>query len=396
MRDETFAVAEAVVTALPDSPDALCLLATVHRRHANDAVAIRLWQECLQRDPDFADAHLSLGQLELERGHYADAESHLREALRSDPNNSAVPLPLAEALTHRGKIEEAVAVLETYLKKNAWATQGWCRLGQAHQYLDDHEQAGKCFQQALSQDADCADACYGLAVSLRRLGQDSEARQHLERFRQLQSRQQRAELEHRPDFDDEDRMRMTLINTHMAAGRIYLVHNRPLAAIPHAEEAAALDTQHRESREMLCQLYVTHGRIDDAARVCKSLCDLESRDPRQWMNLGKLCYQCGRLDESEMAYRKVIELSPDTADGYLMLAQIQMSPQRDPQEAVQLARTGIKLAPTAEHYYILSEVYRNTGDLASARTALHESITLAPDDRRYQEAYSRLQQEPRQ
>ena len=86
LRDESFQVAESVVRALPTSPDAICLLATVHYRHANPRAANALWQACLKLDHRFADAYQMLGTAAMDQGAPARAEELFRKALELSPD----------------------------------------------------------------------------------------------------------------------------------------------------------------------------------------------------------------------------------------------------------------------------------------------------------------------
>jgi adsorption protein A len=102
--------------------------------------------------------------------------------------------------------------------------------------------------------------------------------------------------------------------------------------------------------------------------------------------------KCRQLAEADAAFRRVIELAPQQAEGYAGLAQVQMSPGRDQQEAVALARTAVQLAPTAAHHHIFATASWNAGDPASSLVALEQALRLDPANGRYREDYIRVQQ----
>jgi tetratricopeptide (TPR) repeat protein len=393
LRDESFDVAEGLVRALPGNPHALCLLGTVHHRHANQAEAMRLWEQCLQLDPQFADAHHSFGMWALKECRFSEAERHLREALRIDPAWDDVPLPLSEALQHQAKFQEAADILEAHVARTPQSAEAWWRLGQAYYQLQDYQAARRSFDEALETDPDHADACYGKAITLQKLGEVESARDCFERFRNLHSQQDIARRKEQETVTDEQRMRLMVVTTHMTAARVYGLHGMPAKAEPHWKRVAELDPQNRESRESLCELYTRQNRLDEALQIRGALCELEPENPRHWLSFGTLSFQSGQRGEAERAFRQVIELAPQKAEGYAALAQVQMQPDRDPQEAVKLAETAVDLAPTAQNHFVLARALWGAGHESRCRAALEQAIQLDPAEPRYREAYSRLQHE---
>ena len=57
-----------------------------------------MFRRILEIDPDDALAHFGLGELAMERGHFARAADHLERAIAGDPNHSAAILALGSAL----------------------------------------------------------------------------------------------------------------------------------------------------------------------------------------------------------------------------------------------------------------------------------------------------------
>lgn len=394
LRNDSFDVAERLVRVLPGDPHALCLLATVHHRHANETEAVRLWRRCIEIDDRFADAYHSLGLAALEKGDFSDAEGYLRKAHQIDPDWPEIPLPLAKALANQGKIRDAVEALEAFLRVSPTSIEAWCRLGQAYQQLGDYAAAKRAHLKAVAIDPACTDAHYGAAIALAQLGETEPAREHREKFRELTSHQDHTVREAREGFTDESRMRATAVNTRMTAGRVYALRGRMREAEEQWKQAALLDPGHQESRERLCQMYFEQQRFEEALATRQELCELAPDDPGNWLSLGKLSIHCGRPAEAEAPFRRVIELAPQRSDGYAALAEIYLLPGRDPQQAIELAQTAVELAATAPHYFVLAAAFWNAGDGPSARAAMAQAVKLDPTDPRYREGYARLQQEP--
>jgi Flp pilus assembly protein TadD len=330
LRDKSFEVAERLVDAFPDCPEAHHVLGTVHQRHRNEAGAVQLWEKCLQLNPRFADAHYSLGRLAFTKGDYATAETHLRRAMELDPRSAVIPLQLGETLMPRGQFAEAVEVLETFVSYHPDSAEGWVRLGQAYQQAGDAQNAKRCHRKAIDLDPGQLDAYYGAGLALQKLGETDQAAKYLEQFRKFKSQQSHVATELSPERGDQLRMEITLTNTYMLAGEVHARKNDAAGTERNWRAAAAFDPEHRESRFRLVELYHHVGRYGEAWRFCQEYCRLEPDDPVAWLTLGVLGVRSRRLDEAETALRRAIELGPDQAKPHAVLAQIRMLPDRDP------------------------------------------------------------------
>jgi tetratricopeptide (TPR) repeat protein len=390
LRDEAFEVAEAALTKLEGVPDALCMLASVHHRYASEETAVQLWQRSLELDPQCADALHALGLQANAAGDFATAERHFRAALAIKPATSDVALPLTVALVGQGKYREVVDLLEPLSRAPSPAVEVWWRLGQAYHQLGDCENACRCHQEALALNPDSSDAHYGAALALDESGASEEARQHFDQFRTLRDEEERAARVAQQALTDEIRVRTTLVNTCLAAGRVYLRHGLTKEARQLWRRAADLDPQNLASRELLCEWFVRQDRLTDAIPWRQSLCKLDSENPRQWLELGMLYGKTRQPDEAAAAFRQAIGLAPNDALAYSALAEIEMLPGRDLPEAVRLAERAVALDPSARNHYVLATARFVAGDKQRARVALEEAIRQRPDEREYREAYARL------
>jgi tetratricopeptide (TPR) repeat protein len=392
LRSECFDIAERLVQTLPNNPHALCLLGTVHHLFASEGEALRLWQRCLEINAQFADAHLALGHRAVNRSEFATAERHFREALRIDPAWDEVPLPLADALMHEDKLPEAVQVLEKFLARHPDSSEGWNRLGKAYDRLEDYENAGRCYTRALAIAPDFPDAHYGAGTAFQKLGDEAGSREHLDRFRELQSRLERKVREGRGYVSDKARLQLRAATTNLTAARVYALHSRLEQAETHWKRAAELDANNRESHESLADLYTRQGRLDEALARYETLCGLEPDNAAHWLRHGRLAYKSGRIDDAATSFRKAIELAPQHSEGYAFLAQVEAA--RNLPEALRLARQAVELSPIAPHHFILSDVLWRAGDESGSRAALEQALKLDPSEPRYREAYARLRLQP--
>jgi Tfp pilus assembly protein PilF len=107
------------------------------RAYLGDAVVC--YERTLRLDPDNRIAHLRLGTLAMDAGHYEDAVFHLESALAAGPHNPTARKALGLAYVWDGRLDEAEPLLlgvpDIAKELNAW---GWWREQQGEQALSQY------------------------------------------------------------------------------------------------------------------------------------------------------------------------------------------------------------------------------------------------------------------
>jgi Flp pilus assembly protein TadD len=156
------------------------------------------------------------------------------------------------------------------------------------------------------------------------------------------------------------------------------------------------------------------GRMDEAVAAARTAAQLDSQDPQVLRHLGLLLGQTGQAGEAERLLRKAIDLSPGSADLYVVLSHVLQRQQRldgaivaakaaverdpsapnalthcaalldakdDPQSAERLARRAIARAPdTVNAHNVLSRALAKQNRLPEAIAAIRRALELKPDD----------------
>ena len=104
-----------------------------------------------------------------------------------------------------------------------------------------------------------------------------------------------------------------------------------------------------------------------------------------------MCMNSRRLDTAETAIRRLIELVPDSAHAYALLAQTQMPADRNPQAAAEFAQRAVELSPNASNRYVLATAFYNAGDIEGTKTELRRAIELDPNNSEYRDALGRIE-----
>jgi len=137
LQQEALEVAQRLTSILPESSDAMAVMARVHERQGNSTEAVDCWQRALELNPNRADAYQGIGWVALQKEDYIAAVVALAKSLQINPRVPDVHNDLAGALINLGRLEEAIATLEQAVKIFPAASQSHFMLGQV--YLQSKE-----------------------------------------------------------------------------------------------------------------------------------------------------------------------------------------------------------------------------------------------------------------
>jgi protein O-mannosyl-transferase len=142
-------------------------------------------------------AHYMLGRDLLSRGHAAEAEAHLREALRIRPSDTAALEQLGGALVVQGRIDEAAAVFAETVRRTPDSATALNNLASLRLRQGEVEQAIELYRAAAERAPGMRHVPRALATALLLDGQTAEAVRALEQALRLDPSQVewRADLE---------------------------------------------------------------------------------------------------------------------------------------------------------------------------------------------------------
>ena len=171
--------------------------------------AERMFRKALEINPNYADAHNSLGLVLAAQGRGGEAISHFQKTLEIRPNDKFAHYNLGNMLTSRGQADEAIA----------------------------H------FQKALEINPDNAQAHYNIASLLTSRGQVDEAIAHY-----------RKALEIKPDFE----------KAHYNLGNVLTSRGQVDEAIAHYRKAVEIKPDFVDAHNNLGVALAKRGRVDEA------------------------------------------------------------------------------------------------------------------------------------
>ncbi|MDD8021130.1 MAG: sulfatase-like hydrolase/transferase [Acidobacteriota bacterium] len=283
--------------------------------------------------------------------------------------------------------QEAAAFLEQALSLEPVIPQARLLLSTCYVELGRREEAKKLLDNLLKEDPDSIQALIGLANLLLEEGQDEAVISLSKKALSLDERNIQA---------------CTLI------GEVYLKRQEPVQALPYLEKALVIQPkitrnefnlalclaglkQYSRAEELLTKvlsdyprfplanyhlgvLYEEEGRLVEASQAYQREVEYYPNHYRARFNLGKIKLTQGDFNGYMEEMKKVIELAPQEAEGYLFYARGKLLQQDDLAVILSLINNGLRLAKTAElkalGYFLLADVYNRLGQAQKVEEAL--------------------------
>jgi tetratricopeptide (TPR) repeat protein len=374
-----------LATRFPNNPDAHEMHARFHYVFGQVDQALAAWQRCLELDPNYAYALIGLAQAATGRGEHDQAVAYCRRAVLAEPSRPSHQIDLGKALVTAGEIDEALEVLQQVVKTTPDSARAQAELGAAQLQKRDHAAAKVAFEAALRLNPQYATAHFGLATACARLGLAEEAREHEAKFREFRSDRHQELRGQRATYDDERALRADLAVRYSEVASVFVAEGRPALAEQLWRRGARLHPENRECRQALAWLYLGQNKLWEAILLLRELARLEPASSSYPAEIARLFVRLGKPDDAERTLRDFAESAPDSVAGHLALADFYLKVKPKPALAVAEAQKVVKLAETADHWFLLSAAHEMAGDLPAAVEALEHAVRLAPDNLQFRQ-----------
>jgi len=124
--------------------------------------------------------------------------------------------------------------------------------------------------------------------------------------------------------------------------------------------------------------FLKKNQIQEALRLCKSICRKERNHFDAWATLGMLCGQLGNYSDAENSFSHLVRIKPKFSNGYFNLAKAQEAMAKW-EEAEKNYESAIELNPHfAQAYNSLSAIKVNLDKLDEAEACLLKAIEINP------------------
>ena len=390
LKSEQMALGKRLVEQFPDSFHALRIMGFVYSTHGNQEEMAKCWKRCREISPDRPGIHHQLGRHALQLEQYEEAIQHWRKVLELDPKFPGVHLRIGTALLSAGRAAEAGSAIRQQLELTAKDPEAHYQLGESLFQQQQYDQAKQSYLQATKLHTQHSKAFYGLVKTCARLGQSDEVARYSKKFQELEEAAVRADQEYRRNFDDLQEVRRDVASAFVDAGRIYAAEEKFDEALRHWIRAADIDKKNEMARNFAAKVYLSKGRPKDALRLMKQLLKLSPKNAVYHQQAGVLMAGTRQIAGAEKHFRRVVELEPNRASGYRMLAKFYLNTRQRSDLAYDLAIQAAKLEPNADSYFVWGWASAQLNKIEQAKQALGKAIAMDPKNDTYKKLYESL------
>ena len=290
----------------PNRVQSYILLGKALAHHNNWQGALSYYQKAVVLEPKRADIYGNIGESLANLQRYEEAAKLLQQGIGKDPMNWQLYYQLGNVCSQQNLWREAVGAYE---KAAVFNSQGFSplqhHLGQAYLELQQWSSAVDAFQKAIELDSDSGWSYYGLGSALSELGQWQAAETALAKSLELNT-----------DFD-------------------WAYHKLGNAKAELQDWDGAVDA-YRQALRITPDLPKTESKLNDVLRR-RSVSDLEQVTEYYQASLE-------REPESESAYFKALEVSPNDPAIYTKLAELYQA-QGNSAQAIAFYKIALQIQP---------------------------------------------------
>jgi tetratricopeptide (TPR) repeat protein len=314
---------------LPDPKDRLPVYNDMNRvremvRADKEDEAIPILEGIVAKAPEVIDAYYTLGNCFYKRRELPRAAALYRKTLELRPDHDYAMIGLADVLVAEGKVDDAIAGYEHFLKQDPANAQILYRLAQVQLDAGRDAEASENFTKTLAAEPKTARAEVGLGVVALRQGRPGDARARL-------------------------------------------------------QSALAIDGEARWARYNLALVDEAEGNVEAAVAGYRAEIATYPDAYKAQFNLGRLLGKAGDLDGAIAAFDRCVATQPDWPIGRFYLAQGLLK-RGDVQRAKDEALAGLALDDKSPYaalgHFVLADVYNRAGDARLARIELQKGKAL--------------------
>ena len=353
------AVMEQLDKTYPDVPLLKYQLAQAYVRDHNMSQATLALDQAVSISPNYDDAVLLLGQINVATGHGEKVIEPLNRLLQRKPDFKSAALVLAAAYGSRDRLDDAIAVLENQAKLAPNDPQLQIALGLSYTQAKRYGKARQAFEKA----AELApgnlwpvDQLVDLDLLDKRF---DAARQRI-----------RLQFEKTPDSPA----------AHYFEGKILAAEGKWEPAQVELRKAIELDPNLVAAYDLLVQSYLATNKVPQAINELQAQLAKAPNNAQRLLTLALLYERTENFPQARDAYEKLLAMSPNYLPALNNLAFLDAEHLNDLDKALELARKARDLQPQDPAIVdTLGWVLYKRGDYQQALPILQECAQKAAD-----------------
>jgi tetratricopeptide (TPR) repeat protein len=347
----------------PNSGFAWKVLGTALNAQGKDAI-FEL-QKATQFLPWDAETHYNLGVALSHIGKLDDAMASYRTALAIKPEDAKTHYNAGVTLANLGQLDDAMASYKRALEIQPDFAEAHNNMGAALAELGRFDAAVESYALALQIKPDFAGAHNNLANALKNLGKRDEAVASYRRALQI-----------KPDFAE----------AHNNLGSALKDLGQFESAAASYQRAVEINPDFAEAHNNLGNVLKSLGQFDDALTSYRRALEIKPDFAEAHNNLGITLTTSEHFDEITASFRRAIKIRPNFAEAYVNLGLALKNLNRNEAEAH--CCKALEINPDLVSAMIfLAELKTDKGQFSQAEEILRRAISIEPDS---PEAWARL------
>jgi putative PEP-CTERM system TPR-repeat lipoprotein len=333
-------------------------LAQAATKLGDGQTAVQELSTTIQIQPDYYKAHLDLANLLLLARHFSEAKDHLDLLAQKQPDNPEVYIARADYDAANNNVPGALADMQKALQLDPKRSDSYLSLA---------------LLQARGQQWDAAEANFKKAVELN--PKSTNALVLLGNLYQTRGRFPEAEQSYRlaiASAADDPNPRLSL------AG-LYVAENKPAQAEEFLRQSKKDFPNNSEGYRMLGNFYYGNNQFNKAATEYASLYQEHPKDMVVKKNYIQLLILIDRIDEARKLDEEVVKAKPDDPDAQVYKAEIEIRSGKA-SEAVTTLQAVLKNDPdNAVAHYQQGLAYAQLGDASRSEAEWRNAVQLRSD-----------------
>jgi len=286
-------------------------------------------------------------------------ETHLKEAVRLDPNNENALNNLGNLYLAQGFFPKAIECYEKTLAVAPGSMVALINMGNAYLAMQMAVEALSFYQKALEHDSTNPVILYSMGNCLLSLRQLDSAAEFLQRTIALQ-----------PD----------LPSAHSTLGIVYQQQHRSEEAMACYEKALSLSpSTNVEAYNNLGAIYVEQKRYDEALALFEKALAMKPSHAQTHSNIGLVFLDTNRLDEAAAYFKTAIQYNPHLMEAYRNMGKVLLE-QCDARGTIAIYQEALKMqSPNQDGFRInlakiLPPIYSSKADMVFWRNHYEEEL----------------------
>jgi tetratricopeptide (TPR) repeat protein len=339
--------------------------ADAHYKLAQTAMKLQQWpsayqelSKTVQLQPDHYAAHLDMANLLILGRQYTDAKDHIDIVIQKQPNNAEVYVARANYYAGTNNIPAALTDMQKALQLDPTRSDSYLDLALLQLRGEQWDAAEASFKKAIELNPKAATPVLALGNYYQARGRFPEAEQSYRRAIQIA-----------PDDP----------NPRLAVVGLYMVENKPSQAEDFLRQSKKDFPNNSVGYRMLGDFYFSNNQLDKATAEYSDLYRNHPKDMVVKKNYIQLLILKDRLDEARKLNDEDLKSKSNDSDTQVYKGEIELRTGK-PDDAVNTLQAVLKTDPeNAVAHYQLGLALDQVGNLNRAETEWRNAVRIRPD-----------------